>query len=142
MAVFNILLQDGYASLATTLSSTLFFVILAYFIGNEFVRYKARLKGIPGPVGLPIIGNLHQVLLFQNFSANRLRKYQLHNVLAAEQYRLWIEKYGDVFQVQLGNMPIVVINSAAAAKDIFLSQGSAMNSRPVFHVFHKVVSKG
>ncbi|TVY92878.1 3-hydroxyphenylacetate 6-hydroxylase [Lachnellula willkommii] len=112
--------------MAITSSIAIILAVLTYFIANEFVRYRARLKGIPGPTSLPIIGNL----------------YQLYNVLPAEQYRLWAETYGDLFQVQLGNMPIVIINSAEAAKDLFLSQGSALNSRPVFHVFHKVVSKG
>ena len=38
----------------------------------------------------------------------------------------------------LGNKPIVVVNSAKAAQDIFLSHGSALFSRPSFYTFHKV----
>jgi len=38
----------------------------------------------------------------------------------------------------LGNEPVVVINSAKAAQDIFLSHGSALSSRPSFYTFHKV----
>jgi len=62
----------------------------------------------------------------------------VHNIPAAEKYRQWVKEYGDVYQIQLGNTPIVIINSAAAAKDLLLAQTSALNSRPVFHVFHKV----
>jgi 3-hydroxyphenylacetate 6-hydroxylase len=35
----------------------------------------------------------------------------------------------------------VVINTAAAAKTLLLTQTSALNSRPIFHVFHKIISK-
>ena len=45
--------------------SGIFFIppilLIVYFILNEFVRYFRRIKGIPGPTGLPIVGNLHQV---------------------------------------------------------------------------------
>jgi len=35
----------------------------------------------------------------------------------------------------------VIVNSAASAKALFLTQSSALNSRPLFYVFHKLVSK-
>ena len=56
-------------------------------------------------------------------------------------YRRWARTYGPVFQVKLGNTPAVVVNSAEAAKQLFLGQRLAMNSRPTFYVFHKKVSK-
>jgi hypothetical protein len=44
---------------------TIFFLppalFILYFVFNEFVRYSRRIRGIPGPTGLPIVGNLHQV---------------------------------------------------------------------------------
>ena len=40
--------------------------------------------------------------------------------------------------MQLGNIPIIVVNSAAAAKELFGTKGHALNSRPVFYTFHKV----
>jgi hypothetical protein len=36
-------------------------LLITYFVVNEFVRYSRRIKGIDGPTGLPIVGNLHQV---------------------------------------------------------------------------------
>jgi len=59
----------------------------------------------------------------------------------AEQYRKWSETFGPVYQVQLGNTPVVIVNTAAAAKTLFLTQSAALNSRPLFYVFHKLVSK-
>jgi 3-hydroxyphenylacetate 6-hydroxylase len=96
-------------------------VPLLYVVFNEFTRASVRVKGIHGPSGLPLIGNLAQI-----------RKN------AAEQYRLWSKKYGSVYQIQLGNVPIVVINSAASAKSIFGQNAQALSSRPEFYTFHKV----
>jgi len=96
-------------------------VPVLYVIFNEFVRTSARIKGIDGPRGLPLVGNLVQI-----------RKN------AAEQYRIWSKTYGPVYQIQLGNVPVLVINSAAAAKVLFGQNAQALSSRPEFYTFHKV----
>ncbi|OQV07373.1 hypothetical protein CLAIMM_11816 [Cladophialophora immunda] len=98
-------------------------VPLLYVIINEFIRYTARLPGISGPLGLPLVGNLWSI-----------RKN------AAEQYRIWSKQYGDVYQVSLGNVPIIVVNSAEAAKGLFGQHTSALSSRPEFYTFHKVLT--
>jgi 3-hydroxyphenylacetate 6-hydroxylase len=36
-------------------------LLVVYFLINEFIRYNRRIPGIPGPAGLPVVGNLHQV---------------------------------------------------------------------------------
>ena len=94
---------------------------LVYVIINEFIRASARVKGLGGPRGLPLIGNIAQI-----------RKN------AAEQYRQWSKKYGDVYQIMLGNVPVIVVNSAASAKVIFAQNAQALSSRPEFYTFHKV----
>ncbi|EER28194.1 hypothetical protein D8B26_006870 [Coccidioides posadasii str. Silveira] len=94
-----------------------------YVIANEFVRAAARVPGFKGPKGFPLIGNLAQI-----------------RVNAAEQYRRWSKKYGPVYQIQLGNIPVIVVNSAAAAKVLFGQNAQALSSRPEFYTFHKVVS--
>jgi len=70
-----------------------------------------------------MIGNLHQI-----------------RVNAAEQYRLWTQKYGSVYQIMLGNVPVIVVNSSKAAREIFGANSQALSSRPEFYTFHKVVS--
>jgi 3-hydroxyphenylacetate 6-hydroxylase len=92
-----------------------------YVIANEFIRRAARIPDLKGPTGLPLIGNLWQI-----------------RTNAAEQYRSWARKYGAVYQIQLGNIPIVVVNSAASAKVIFGQNAQALSSRPEFYTFHKV----
>jgi 3-hydroxyphenylacetate 6-hydroxylase len=94
-----------------------------YIIVNEFVRGQARVKGLSGPAGYPLIGNLWQI-----------------RTNAAEKYRQWAKKHGAVYQIQLGNIPVVVVNSAAAAKTIFGQSAQALSSRPEFYTFHKVYS--
>lgn len=78
------------------------FVPLIYVLCNEVVRKQARVPGLDGPKGLPLIGNLHQI-----------RKN------AAETYRQWARSHGAVYQIQLGNIPVIVVNSAASARVLF-----------------------
>lgn len=94
-----------------------------YIVANEVVRYQARIPTLKGPSGLPLIGNLHQI-----------------RTNAAERYRQWARQFGAVYQIQLGNIPIIVVNSAAAAKILFGQHSQALSSRPEFYTFHKVRS--
>ncbi|KAH6677259.1 cytochrome P450 [Halenospora varia] len=106
-----------YLAISVTLASILYVVV------NEFGRKAARVPGLGGPRGLPLIGNLWQIR--QN---------------AAEKYREWAKTHGSVYQIQLGNIPVVVVNSAAAAKVLFGQNAQALSSRPEFYTFHKVLS--
>ena len=96
-------------------------LVLIYLVSNELARWYARIPRFPGPRGLPIVGNLWQL---KDFSPERLRQ--------------WSKIFGDVFQIQLGNEPVLVVNSAAAAKELFLHQGHALNSRPTYYTFHQI----
>lgn len=109
--------------------SALGYLVLAnlvlYLVFAEIERYNARLAGFEGPTGLPIIGNIWQI-----------------RINAAEQYRQWAKKFGAVYQIQLGNVPVVVVNSALAARTIFGQNAQALSSRPEFYTFHKVRKSG
>lgn len=97
------------------------FSLIIYLIINEYYRYTARIPHISGPPGLPLIGNLANI-----------------RVNAAEQYRKWSKEYGQVYQIMLGNIPVIVVNSAASAKALFIRNSHALSSRPEFYTFHKV----
>jgi 3-hydroxyphenylacetate 6-hydroxylase len=107
----------------STAVAGLFAVFVIYVFSNEIVRYRARISGLGGPKGLPMIGNLWDI-----------------RINAAEKYRQWAKKHGDVYQIQLGNIPVVLVNSAASAKEIFSHHSQALASRPEFYTFHKVCS--
>ncbi|KAJ5909162.1 3-hydroxyphenylacetate 6-hydroxylase [Penicillium taxi] len=64
---------------------------------------------------LPLIENLAQI-----------------RVNTAEQYRNWSKKIGHVYQTHLGNIPVVVVNSAATAK-IVSSTASATIETPLYN---------
>lgn len=95
--------------------------LLVYLVINEIIRYTSRNHDFNGPSNRVLVGNLPDIT---------------NN--ASETLRQWAEVYGDVYEMQLGNIPIIVVNSAAAAKDLFVTKGHALNSRPLFYTFHKV----
>ena len=66
MALLNIL---NLYSVVTAIMASTSLIIVGYFMLNEWVRYRSRIKGLSGPLGLPIIGNLHQVTSNQNYSS-------------------------------------------------------------------------
>ncbi|KAH3684627.1 hypothetical protein WICPIJ_004383 [Wickerhamomyces pijperi] len=82
-----------------------------------------RIKNIPSVPSLPVVGNLLDVL--DN---------------PAKQYSVWAEKYGDVFQMRMGNKIVVVANSFDTVKELWIKNRDANNSRPVLFTFHNVVS--
>ena len=79
-------------------------------------------------------------VLFAGADGDYARNIAAIRTNAAEKYRNWSSQYGDVYQIQLGNVPILVVNSAAAAKALFGQNSQALSSRPVFYTFHKVLS--
>ncbi|EQL03097.1 Cytochrome P450 [Ophiocordyceps sinensis CO18] len=116
MTIANLVLSLKAQLLYNTGQSLLVTFVVApllYLFVNELVRHNARIAGIKGPAGWPLIGNLWDI-----------------RVNAAEKYRDWSRSFGPVYQIQLGNVPVVVINSAAAAKAIFGQNAQAMSSRP------------
>ncbi|KID96534.1 Cytochrome P450, partial [Metarhizium majus ARSEF 297] len=75
---------------------------------------------LPGPPGLPIVGNL-------------LELSNGHVPKIAE----WTKKYGDVIRVSLGGREAVFINSHKALSKTIVKQGPAYQSRPTFKLFHQ-----
>ncbi|OHW98760.1 cytochrome p450 [Colletotrichum incanum] len=101
-------------------------LLTAYVILNEFIRLSSRIPRLPGPWGYPLLGSLPSI----------------EGRVNSDEYRKWTGIYGDVFQLQLGNTTAVVVNSAAAARALFITQREATNGRPIFYVLHKKVQRG
>lgn len=99
-------------------------VSLAYVVITELYRRNVRLASVPGPRGLPIVGNFYQL-----------------GRDPAETLHIWGQQYRNgIFQIMLGNMPVVVFNSMQAARDVFIGQGHSLIDKPVFYTFHSVLS--
>ncbi|ODV63648.1 cytochrome P450, partial [Ascoidea rubescens DSM 1968] len=98
----------------------LVYIVINYFFG---VGPSTPIQNLPQVPGLPIVGNLHQVLYNPTVT-----------------YSNWAKKYGDVYQIKLGSENIVVANSFDSVKRLWLETRTSNNSRPVLYTFHKVVS--
>ncbi|KAF3392998.1 3-hydroxyphenylacetate 6-hydroxylase [Talaromyces pinophilus] len=113
---------DRYIQLAFFAPAALLVLYLFY---NELVRFRLRVPGLPGPRGFPLVGSLPS----------------LSGKITSDELRKWGGRYGDVFQIQLGNSPVVIVNTTAAAEALFIRQREATNSRPIFYVLHKKVQQ-
>lgn len=127
-ALGSLLVPDfhtAYTLIAWVIAAPLV-ALLLYILLNEVARAHSRIALLPGPRGYPLLGSLPS----------------LRGKTNSEEYRQWSALYGDVFQLHLGSTVAVVVNSAAAARALFISQREATNSRPEFYVLHKKVQRG
>ncbi|KAM0010546.1 putative cytochrome P450 [Helianthus debilis subsp. tardiflorus] len=79
----------------------------------KIILNKSRFNP-PGPLGLPVIGNLHQI-----------DPLNLHT-------SLWnlSKSYGPIVSLRLGFIPVIVVSSASLAKEVMKTQDLIFCSRP------------
>ncbi|KAL3825588.1 hypothetical protein ACJIZ3_021617 [Penstemon smallii] len=104
----------------STILVLLLFPIILFIIISSSIQ-KVRTQKPPGPRGLPIIGNLHQL------------KEPLH-----EYFWGLSKKYGPLFYLKLGSRPVLVANSSRLAQEILKIQDINFCSRPATLSFRKV----
>lgn len=97
-------------------------LLMGYIAINEYLRRKSMIPGLASPP--------------QNVVFGHLPYFAQKGV--AEPCREWSEEYGPVYQIKLGNITAVTVNTAAAAKQIFSHQSHATSSRPELYTLHKV----
>ena len=107
-------------------SAAIGFAIFA--IGYFILKYlnhtdKPKVKNLPEIPGVPLFGNLLQFGEHHAKVAGRLAK-----------------EYGPVFQVRLGNRRIIFANTFESVKHLWITNQSALISRPKLYTFHSVVS--
>ncbi|CAA2954103.1 cytochrome P450 71A6-like [Olea europaea subsp. europaea] len=101
-------------------SLILFTVFLFKWYGNPSSTARKRLP--PSPPKLPVIGNLHQLSLLPHRSLQALSK-----------------SYGPLMLVHLGRMPVLIVSSADAAREIMKSQDVIFSNRPKLRVIDKII---
>ena len=110
------------ATPATVVGGLVLLVILATIWGTSV---PASLRAIPGPPGLPVIGNLLQM------------GTQPHRM-----FQLWAKQYGEIFRLKLGNDNWVILCSSDAVREIIDKQSAITSGRPPMPVASDVFSGG
>ncbi|CAK8575107.1 unnamed protein product [Lathyrus sativus] len=99
------------------------FPLLLFFLKH---RRAINAPYPPGPRGLPIIGNLHQ----------------LDNSILHLQFSKLSKIYGPIFSLQLGLRAAIVVSSAKIAKEIFKDNDYVFSNRPILYGQHKLTYNG
>ncbi|XP_074522846.1 cytochrome P450 1A1 [Halichoeres trimaculatus] len=94
-------------------------VCLVYLIIKFFhTKIPEGLRQLPGPKPLPIIGNVLEVGSKPYLSLTSMSK-----------------RYGDVFQIQIGMRPVVVLSGIETVRQALIKQGDEFASRPDLYSF-------
>ncbi|XP_068613478.1 cytochrome P450 1A1-like [Brachionichthys hirsutus] len=97
-------------------------VCLVYLILKFFrTEIPAGLRRLPGPKPLPIIGNVLEVGSKPYLSLTAMSK-----------------RYGDVFQIQIGMRPVVVLSGIETVRQALIKQGEEFASRPDLYSFRHI----
>ncbi|KAJ6609908.1 cytochrome P450 [Mycena sp. CBHHK59/15] len=127
-------LSPPSASLVSSMSTLtyatvilLFFcILLAVFLSSHSINLAPRRVNLPGPAGLPLVGNLLQMRAGH-----------------ARSLAHWTKLYGGMFRLALGEREAVtvIINTYSGVNKTLIQQGAAFQSRPEFKLWHGAFSK-
>lgn len=106
--------SEGLVAIATV---CLVFLILQHF-HNEIPEGLSR---VPGPSALPIIGNVLEMGSKPYLSLTQMAK-----------------RYGDVFQIQIGMRPVVVLSGSETVRQALIKQGDDFAGRPDLYSFRYI----
>lgn len=94
-------------------------VCLVYLIVTWFkTEIPEGLQRLPGPMALPFIGNVLEVGKKPYLTLTAMSK-----------------RYGDVFQIQIGMRPVVVLSGLETVRQALVKQGEDFSSRPDLYSF-------
>ncbi|KAJ0001975.1 hypothetical protein NQD34_001771 [Periophthalmus magnuspinnatus] len=110
-------ISEGLVAIATV---CLVFLILQY-LQNEIPEGLQRL---PGPKPLPIIGNVLELGSKPYLSLTEMSK-----------------RFGDIFQIQIGMRPVVVLSGSETVRQALIKQGDDFAGRPDLYSF-RFISDG
>ena len=80
----------------------IFFTVILLYVINFYISYINRENSLPGPIPLPMIGNLHQMKNSSKFYTD------MH------------ERYGDVFEFYIANKRIIMLNRVDLAEKLLM----------------------
>ncbi|KAE8422719.1 cytochrome P450 [Aspergillus pseudocaelatus] len=77
----------------------------------------------PGPPGLPLLGNLHEL----PWSKSYLKMLE------------WSRKYGDIYSLKLGSTNVIVLSSADVVTELFDKRGAIYSNRPDSYIANELL---
>lgn len=99
--------------------TTSLIILAMILVFVKTLRSKSRKQvSLPGPWSFPIIGNLLQLGDHPYLTFMEMRK-----------------RYGDVFLIKLGMVPVVVVNGMKMVKQVLLTDGEHFAGRPNMYTF-------
>ncbi|XP_015427788.1 PREDICTED: cytochrome P450 1A5-like isoform X2 [Myotis davidii] len=99
-------------------TTSLIILVIVFVFVRALMSKRRRQVSPPGPWSFPLIGNLLQLGDHPFLTFTEMRK-----------------KYGDVFLVKLGVVPVVVVNGMEMVKHVLLKDGEHFAGRPNMHTF-------
>ncbi|XP_029420947.1 cytochrome P450 1A1 isoform X1 [Nannospalax galili] len=100
------------------LLATVIFCIVFWVIRASRSQVPRGLKSPPGPWGLPLIGHILTLGKRPHFTLARLS-----------------QRYGDVLQIRIGSIPVVVLSGMDTIRQALVKQGDDFKGRPDFYSF-------
>ena len=91
-----------------------------------WLRSRRPVTYPPGPVPIPIIGNIHSI-------ASR-------DVL--ERFRDLRKKYGDVFSLSVGSFWVIVVNGPDTLRNLLVKRAEFTSDTPPIYLFNLFKNKG
>jgi cytochrome P450 family 307 subfamily A len=95
----------------------------SFFFRDANNNNSENLKEAPGPKPYPIIGNLPALAKYEI-------PYQAFTHLS--------KTYGQIFKLQLGSVPALVVNGIDNIKEVLVTKGNHFDSRPNFRRFYEL----
>ncbi|XP_072217957.1 cytochrome P450 2K1-like [Leuresthes tenuis] len=119
MGIVDVLLQSF---ISVSLLGSLAALLLIYFISSFIFRSEEKRKEPPGPIPLPLLGNLLQLDLKKP-----------HTTLLE-----FSKKYGSVFTVYFGSKKVVVLAGYKTVKEALVNYDEAFGERDAMHILHEI----
>ncbi|XP_069837604.1 cytochrome P450 1A1 [Dendropsophus ebraccatus] len=119
--MINLISSFGGISATKVLITSVVVSILYLLIKNYRKNVPKGTMPVPGPVPLPLIGNLLSLGKNPHLSLTKMS-----------------ETYGDVLQIQMGTKPVLVLSGLETLRQALLKQGDVFSARPDLFTFRLV----
>ncbi|XP_075064331.1 cytochrome P450 1A1 [Mixophyes fleayi] len=111
----------GGFSATELLVASVAFALIFLLLKTNRQKVPKGTKRVPGPMPLPLIGNLLSISKNPHLSLTKMS-----------------ETYGDVLQIQIGTKPVLVLSGLETLRQALLKQGDVFSGRPDLFTFRLI----